>query len=303
MGYTVTTDWAPAYELIVSLHAYLSTQSHRLQEMGDEWADGVADTLSPTLQRLLKELPEPPCLRQFGLLVWQSPADARSAEGFLTWLAGATAGDLYELLAPYLPPDGIRLPPERSRFVEALLAWQAEYFASGDKAVMGALEARATALATAVGEVAPELAVEEATSGFWLGPESRVKQVLLVPQYHKRPLTVWAPCRDLLLFLCPTDLPAGAGEPAPGLLRLTRALADESRLRIVYSLAANPLTFTEVVGRSGLTKGTVHRHISVLRAAGLVRAHLGDNEIERYSLRPGAFSRVEAELDRFVKCR
>ncbi len=297
MSYSVQTDWAPAYELVVSLHAYLSTQHHRLQEMGDDWAASVGGLLSKPLQKALAELPEPPCLRQFGLLIWQCPERDRSAAGFLRWLSASSAGEIYELLAPSLAPEGIRLPPERSRYAEVLAAWNEEYFAGVAPAVHAALADRA---ANPVGTHLPlQEAVEEATNGFWVEPEE-VRRVLLVPQYHKRPLTVWSPCTDLLMFLCPVDLPVAAGEPGPGLLRLTRALADESRLRILYSLAQAPLSFTEIVGRSGLTKGTVHRHVTVLRAAGLVRSHLHRGEIQHYSLRPGAFSRVEAALTRFV---
>jgi DNA-binding IclR family transcriptional regulator len=53
----------------------------------------------------------------------------------------------------------------------------------------------------------------------------------------------------------------------------------------------------ELVAASGLTKGTVHRHLWLLRFAGLVRAHMTDG---RFSLRPGAFGRASEALSSFA---
>lgn len=125
--------------------------------------------------------------------------------------------------------------------------------------------------------------------------------MLLVPQFHHRPWNVFQDYRDLRVIQYPADaLPAVPGEPPPGLLRLTRALSDESRLRILRFLATGPRSFTDVVQFMGLAKSTVHHHMVVLRAAGLVRVH-DRGDVTTYSLRPGAVDELGDRLHTFFQ--
>jgi len=72
--------------------------------------------------------------------------------------------------------------------------------------------------------------------------------VLLVPQYHYRPWNLYALFAELKVYEYPVDaLPTAPEDPPPALLRLTRALADENRLRILRFLAGGRRSFTEVV--------------------------------------------------------
>ena len=71
-------------------------------------------------------------------------------------------------------------------------------------------------------------------------------------------------------------------------MRLTHALSDESRLRMLRFVADGPCTLTEVARFIGLSQPTVHHHLVQLRAAGLVRVHFAVSGPSRYSLRPHA---------------
>jgi biotin operon repressor len=53
---------------------------------------------------------------------------------------------------------------------------------------------------------------------------------------------------------------------------LFKALADESRIRVVALLSARPLSVEEVAAATGLKPPTVSHHLAVLREAGLVQA-------------------------------
>jgi len=80
------------------------------------------------------------------------------------------------------------------------------------------------------------------------------------------------------------------------------ALSDESRLRILRFLASGSRDFTEIVRFSGLAKSTVHHHLVILRAAGLVRVlvrHSGDSA-ETYELRPYAIDTLGEQLRAFL---
>lgn len=55
-----------------------------------------------------------------------------------------------------------------------------------------------------------------------------------------------------------------------GLSRMMKALGDETRLRIVALLSHGELCVCHIEGALGLTQPTASRHLSVLRAAGVV---------------------------------
>jgi len=92
-----------------------------------------------------------------------------------------------------------------------------------------------------------------------------------------------------VLLEYPADvLPPAAGEPPTGLLRLTRALSDPSRLRILRLLVDDRRSFSELVTMTGLAKSTVHHHMVALRAAGLVQVYDVGGKTVTYRLRPNA---------------
>ncbi len=103
----------------------------------------------------------------------------------------------------------------------------------------------------------------------------------------------------LLLHLADA-LPPVPGTPPPALLRLTHALSDESRLRILRYLAAGERSFTEVVREIGLAKSTVHHHLVALRAAGLVRVRHDAANAVGYGLRADALDDLDARLTSFL---
>ena len=303
--YRVEVDWAPAYELLVSLKAYVSRPEHKTLELGVGWARDVRRQLRP---ELAAELTSATALRDVhvpNLLVRQCPGD-RDVAGYLQWLGALSLGELYERLAPCVLEGHTPLPRDlsavRDRYVRLLAAWDEQYFRLVDPAILSGLAADAAAKQALVPTMAPEALVEAATCGVHFTPEPGPELVLLVPQYHYRPWNLYDSYRGMRLFEYPADaLPAMPGEPPPGLLRLTRALSDESRLRILRFLATGPRSFTDVVQVMGLAKSTVHHHMVVLRAAGLVRVHDGgEKATTAYSLRPRAVDQLRDMLRAYL---
>jgi DNA-binding transcriptional ArsR family regulator len=109
---------------------------------------------------------------------------------------------------------------------------------------------------------------------------------------------------DGVIILYPCDaavVPTAEMPPAP-LLRLTRALSDESRLRMLRFLARTPSSsLTEVSRFAGLSQPTVHHHLTQLRAAGLVRIQFGPSGPNRYSLRPHALEQLAEQLGDYLE--
>ena len=58
---------------------------------------------------------------------------------------------------------------------------------------------------------------------------------------------------------------------APALARIFRALAVESRVRLVRLLQERPLCVNALAARLGVTPAAVSQHLRVLASAGLVR--------------------------------
>ncbi len=82
--------------------------------------------------------------------------------------------------------------------------------------------------------------------------------------------------------------------------RLLRAVADETRLRIVALLAEGELCVCHVEAALALPQPTVSRHLGVLRAAGVVDARR-DGTWVYYRLAPQPRPEVQAVLDELVR--
>ena len=107
---------------------------------------------------------------------------------------------------------------------------------------------------------------------------------------------------DGIFILYPADVvPTAPDSPPMALLRLTRGLSDESRLRILRFLSLGPRSLTEVARFAGLSQPTVHHHLSQLRSAGLVRIHYTLSSSARYSLRTHALDQLSTALGTYLE--
>lgn len=298
-------DAAPAYELVLSLLAYLQRPQHKTLDLGPAWAANVRKGLSPALNARLKGLTREDDLGlPLSLLVWLSRRHG-GAPGFVDWLASLTAGDLYQLIQPYLLPEALArtgdLAAARDRCVAVLEAWDAEYFRSVDPAILTALAAEAAARRAAACTAPPLDTVESATVGMRLDDRPELQQVLLIPQYHCAPINMYSDVQGLLIIHYPIEMaPASPDAPPSMLLRQARALADASRLRFLRRLATAAYSFTDLVSLSGLAKSTVHHHLTILRSAGLLRVYPLPGGGVRYALRPGAPADLGRRLDAYL---
>jgi len=271
--YRLEVDWAPAYEALNSLTAFSSWSGQKVTDLGAGWVRDLRRRLSPDLLALLSGGGAADSDLAL-LLIWRCPCE-RSVDGFVEWLRSQSVGDLYEIMRPYVSGRNQPLPADlntfRDRWSHLLEAWNEEYFGGVSAAVLKALARDAERRREHLETMAPAELVENATNGVLFLPEPRPELVLLLPQWHFRPWNAFASFRGLEIIRYPVDaLPSGAGELPPSLLRLARALGDESRLRILRLLANRPRSFAEVVAGSGLSKSTVSHHMMLLRASGLV---------------------------------
>ncbi len=151
----------------------------------------------------------------------------------------------------------------------------------------------AAALAAAAAREGWVAAIEGAT-GFRYVPEPEAERVVVLP-YAGGESLVLAQHDDARLI-------AFGAEPLPDVARrvveLGTALGDESRVAVLRALAAGPSPLGPLLDATGLTRSTLHHHLRVLRAAGLVVVE-GNARAYRYALHRhavGAMSDLLAEL-------
>jgi hypothetical protein len=300
MEYKVEVDFAPMYECVNSMTAFLSKQNHTAMDSGKLWVRDVQARFAPMLLRKMQEVVKK--LDDFSLApyIWSCPGE-RSVEGFLAWFDALTSGELYEISGRFGQSVPSNLAELRDTASDILREWNAGYFSGIDPYIIKGLEQEAESRRTMLNGSNDMEVFEAATDGMRLYPTEHLKQVIIIPQYHARPL-VTTSMYDEFVFTCYSCdvLPPEAGRPAPALLRLTRALSDETRLYILRLLAGKQLNFTEIVREVGLSKSTIHYHLIALRAAGLVIVHSNVKNTS-YSLRLEALNGLPQQIGAYLE--
>jgi DNA-binding transcriptional ArsR family regulator len=309
----LAVEWSPAYEFLISFGCFVFRQWHPVLEIGQAWVKQVRQSLTGAyLERIshksfladLKDADHDLLM----LLVRACPdASRQDACQFLDWLAALSPGDAYEALAPRLPESGPQLPRDfavwRDHYVDVLGVWESAYFRTVDAAILDGLRQESHALAARLGSAPALDLVEQVTNGLCVEPTPAVQSITLGPQYHQRPYNTDFLEQGNIVILYPADvLPPDPQLPPPRLLRLTRALGDDSRLRILRFLSGGACSLTEVARFAHQSQPTVHHHLAQLRAAGLVQVQFapGVPTPNRYCLRPHALEQLAQQLGTYL---
>jgi DNA-binding transcriptional ArsR family regulator len=224
----------------------------------------------------------------------------------------ALAGDMSvlpaveELLPDHQKQERIEIlrDPDQtvSDLVRVLTAWE-ERFTPIESRVTAILERDYESRAADRASLAPVDLIERTTNGIrWL-PEGGVKRVILAPSYFSRPYNFLMSASDFRLFGYPvSDEALEEVDPlaAPqAVVRLHRALGDETRLKILKLLAGRDLYLTEIAQQLELSKPTIKHHLALLRSAGLVTITEAGT-VMYYSLRRNRLDDASADIKRFL---
>jgi DNA-binding transcriptional ArsR family regulator len=204
---------------------------------------------------------------------------------------GGAARQALAVLLPLGPDE------TRGRLLAALRRWHEESFAAREAGLVEVLAAEERATRALAATMAPARLIELVCGGFAYEPEPECPRVLLVPHLAARPWLLLCQHRDTRIICHPARHQDGdeRAATAEGLLRLGRALGDEQRQRILAALAGGPRDLDELAGAVGLSRSTVHHHLALLRAAGLV-ALAGNARRYRYGLRREAVAEATVLL-------
>lgn len=196
----------------------------------------------------------------------------------------------------------------RDRMVHVIRRFRTEVFAEHEESFSASISRAAAAQRAASTRDSAKAVIEEVTNGLDYEIPLGVSRVTLVPSVVVRPLSLIDQNRDtLLVFYGMADefIDSDPEAPPSWLVKTYKALSDERRLRILRRLSEEEASLDDLTALLGLSKSTVHHHMSVLRAAGLVRVRISGSkddhkESKTYALRTQALSNAGAFLDTYV---
>ena len=188
----------------------------------------------------------------------------------------------------------------RDQLVAALEAWTERVWNAESLTIMPILERDTTSKRDLQRDLPLDQFVPMTTNGVEFAPRPGVDHLVLIPSFLQRPFVGHVEVGDVLLIIYPVadeSISAETDTPPLRLVRLSKALGDEKRLRILRSLADGEKTLMELADAFGVAKTTMHHHMIILRAAGLVSVGVGS---KRYRLRQEAVPDVGALLSGYL---
>jgi DNA-binding transcriptional ArsR family regulator len=200
-------------------------------------------------------------------------------------------------LRQVLAADGDALKRD---LVDALNDWANHVWKPEAPTILPVLERDAEAKRELLRELPIEQFVTTATNGVEFAPRPGVQRVVMIPSVVNRPVVSFAEIGETFLIVYPVadeSMNADGDAPPLRLVRLSKALGDEKRLRILRALADGEKTLMDLAEMFGVAKTTMHHHMIVLRSAGLVAVPVGG---KRYRLRHEAVPDVGALLSGYL---
>jgi DNA-binding transcriptional ArsR family regulator len=188
----------------------------------------------------------------------------------------------------------------KADLIETLQDWDERVWKPESLTIMPIVERDADAKRALVRELPVDRFVTTATNGVEFAPRPGIDRVVMVPSFVNRPLVTYYEFGEALIIIYPVadeNVSADSDAPPLRLVRLSKALGDEKRLRILRALADGEKTLMELADMFGVAKTTMHHHMIVLRSAGLISVGVGS---KRYRLRQETVPDVGALLSGYL---
>lgn len=195
------------------------------------------------------------------------------------------------------------------RYADVLSRFRTEVFAEFEDEFSGAIARAAAARRAAGAQANAKSVIEEVTAGIEFDIPLGVRRVVLIPSVVTRPLSLIDEYRGtLLVYYAVADefIDSDPEAPPSWLVRTYKALSDERRLRILRRLSEGETNLDELTEMLGLSKSTVHHHISILRGAGLIRVRMARESDsgakgKNYALRERPLNDAMGFLDSYLR--
>mgnify|MGYP002621974277 CR=1 FL=1 len=248
----------------------------------------------------------------------QAAAHGDAGAPSMSLIEAAAQGDqeaVKDILKASLKPDQVEpmtelfeIDPEqfRDRIATGLRRFREEVFSKYEDQFSKAIAAAAAARRSIASRDNAKDVIEEVTNGLDYEIPLGVTRVILVPSVVVRPLSLIDRYRDSLMVfygLADEFISLNPEAPPSWMVRFYKALSDEKRLRILRRLSEGDTSLDELTELLDLSKSTVHHHITILRAAGLIRVQMRSDKGESkcYGLRPQAIEDASAFLESYMR--
>lgn len=188
----------------------------------------------------------------------------------------------------------------KRELIDAISIWADRVFMPEALVIMPILERDAEAKRELLRQLPPDEFVTVATNGVEFAPRPGCDRVVMTPSFIGRPLVAHLEVGEVLLILYPVADESVSAEidiPPLRLVRLSKALGDQKRLRVLRALAEGEKTLLELAELFGVAKTSMHHHMIILRSAGLVSFGVGS---KRYRLRHETVPDVGALLSGYL---
>jgi DNA-binding transcriptional ArsR family regulator len=298
MSYTTQVEFAPAYELLASSSIFFKRNLSRHLLYGDQWFKEVELQIGEGFKNEVLAFADPACWSEYMILLTHIRGKKEeSPKEFLQWVENIQPGELFELLSPYvLNPIQPHIGALKNQFVDLLHKWNELYFQFFDLSLVEKLKRDSQEKGSLIGKFSSQVVVEQITD-LWIGEDVPLEKIVLAPSIHVNPIKIIHKYNGMNIIYYPVDPPIGEGEVPHQLRRITKALHDDNRIRILQLIAQEQRTFTDIVNEIGLSKATVHQHLFVLRSAGLLRFHYYE---DIYSINSHVLEKVKGVLEGFI---
>lgn len=190
-------------------------------------------------------------------------------------------------------------------FLSAMQAYYQAFFEEEEKRVEPVLRAGLERAISLESQLSFEELFLELSQGIQLSEEFLAPKFIIAPAFWTTPLIFFDRIdKDTMLLMFgarPADMSVIPGESVPdALVRSLKALADPTRLKILFYLSKESLTPSEIARRLQLRPPTVTHHLRELRLASLVEFSI-DDENNRYTVRKQALDAVYNQLNSFLE--
>lgn len=190
-------------------------------------------------------------------------------------------------------------------FLSAMQAYYQAFFEEEEKRIEPILRAGLERAISLESQLSFEELFLELSQGIQLSEEFRATKFIIAPAFWITPLIFFERLdKDTMLLLFgarPADMSVIPGETVPdALVRSLKALADPTRLKILFYLTKESLTPSEIARKLQLRPPTVTHHLKELRLASLVEFSI-EGENNRYTVRRQALDAVYKQLNSFLE--
>lgn len=303
-NYEIKIDVSGIYELLGSFMVHITKKWLPNLDIGSGWSEEAEAGMPPEIRQRFVEAAGWPFLDFDALYALVIEREAgEDIPLFLDRLLAEPAERLLQRIAPQLPSlthgDMSRIQRD---YTPLLKSWYTYYFKGIQDSVLPLIEEDAAEKRELLLKMDASALVEYASGGLVVETPLDLKTVILFPTVHNRPMNTYCFYQNVLLIQYPVDVPEPEeNEPPTVLLRMTRALAVPDRLKMLRYVADQPRSLLEMERDLKQPAEALKHHMVLLRTAGLLRTHIGEQSNEKFSIRPDGASELQMFLESYLR--